>query len=230
MNVKKSILKSEQINNYILSQIKSGVLTYNSIVPSIKQVSKELGVANETVVKAYKKLKEQGILYSVHGKGFFVAKVDIKEQHRIFILFDTFAAYKETLYNAILHQFGECASLDIYFHHYNHKLFETLIKESAGKYTEYIILSHLDQDITPVLNLLPSNKVFILDGFVANYPTRGIYQDFENDTYNALVSTGKSVLRYRNFYFIYKKENIQRYWRKSKAVLLNFARRQKLKI
>lgn len=222
MNVRKSILKSEQITNYILSQIKSGALTYNSIVPSITQVKKELGVANETVVKAYKKLKEKGILYSVHGKGFFVAKVDFQVQHRIFVLFDTFAAYKETLYNAMLHQFGEYASLDIYFHHYNYKLFETLIKESAGKYTEYIILSHLDQDITPALTHLPSNKVFILDSFVANYPMRGIYQDFENDAYNALFSTGRSVLKYRKFYFIHKKREYTKVLAQIKSGFIRF--------
>lgn len=208
MNLKKSILKSEQITNYILTQVKSGDLTYNSALPSINQISRQFGVANETVVKAYNKLKERGILYSIHGKGFFVAKVDVKSEHRVFVLFDTFAAYKETLYNAMLNQFGDRAILDIYFHHYNFRLFETLIRESAGKYTEYVILSHLDQDITPVLNILPPEKVFIIDGYVPDYPMKGIYQDFENDIYEALSKAGAN--KYRKFYFVHRKREYTR--------------------
>lgn len=53
MRNKKGILKGEQITNYILSQVKSGNLIYNSVEPSIMRIVKEFEVANEAVANRY---------------------------------------------------------------------------------------------------------------------------------------------------------------------------------
>lgn len=223
------MLKNKQITDYILNLVKTGALTHHSPVPSINQISREFNVANETVVKAYKRLKEKGILYSLKGKGFYIAKVDLSIEHSIFVLFDTFSAYKETLYNAMLKKFDKRASLDLYFHHYNFRIFESLIKESKGKYTEYIILSHLDSDVGPVLKLLPKEKLFIIDGYINNINMKGIYQDFENDVFEALSAVESQAKKYKNFYFIYKKKEYPNVISQIKSGFIHFCEKTDLK-
>ena len=117
--VREGILKTDLIVDYILSLIRSKTLTLNSPAPSINNISKEFGVANETVVKAYKKLKARGILTSIPAKGFYVSKTNFSEDHSIFVLFDSLNPYREVLYYSMLKEFGKKASLDIFFHHRN---------------------------------------------------------------------------------------------------------------
>lgn len=197
-------LKTNQVIEHILSLVKNGTLPLNAQAPSINKIAVDLNVANETVVKAYRKLKENGIIRSVRGKGFFLASTDLSYDHRIVVLFDTFTAYKETLYNGMLERFGVNINLDIHFHHYNLRAFENLIKECNGKYTEYIILPYFNADIIPLLEQLPHEKLYLLDGWIRNYPCKGIYQDFGNDIYETLRTITNVTQKYRRFQFVYR--------------------------
>lgn len=202
----RKILKSDIIVDYIEKQIIEGKLELNALAPSINQLSAEFNVANETVVKSYKQLKAKGVLGSIKGKGFYVAKTNLKHQHHIFILFDTFSPYKETLYTSIRNGFGKKAVLDIYFHHNKFRVLENLITTSLGKYTEYIILPYCDQDISCLLSQVPQEKLYLLDSQTANIEAKGVFQDFENDVYKAFSSIPELNKKYKNYYFVYKNE------------------------
>lgn len=199
-------LKSENIVDYIENLIKEGVLVQNALAPSINQIALEFNVAKETVVKAYKQLKEKGVLTSIHGKGFFVANTNISNLHNVFVLFDTFSPYKETLYNSIRRTFGKKAILDIYFHHNKFRTFENLINSAIGKYTEYIILPFCNEDISCLLNQIPQDKLYLLDYKTSGIEAKGIFQDFENDVYNAFNSIASISSKYKRFHFVYKNE------------------------
>jgi hypothetical protein len=118
-------------------------------------------------------------------------------------LFDAFTAYKETLYNSILDKLGNTAVLDIYFHHFNIRLFESLIKGAAGKYTGYVILPFYDKKVKTVLKLLPEEQLYLIDCFLEDFPCRGVYQDFKNDAYNALSSVPFPRGKYKKINLVY---------------------------
>lgn len=59
---------------------------------------------------------------------------------------------------------GKSASVDLYFHNYNRKVFETLINESNNKYTSYVIMSGKFEGVEPLLTGLSGN-VYLLDHF-----------------------------------------------------------------
>lgn len=83
----------EQLYNKIVELIIKGVLTENSQLPSIRALAKELGVNPNTVVKAYSQLERDGIIYSLTGRGSFVAKVnDDITKKSIFQEFDNVVA------------------------------------------------------------------------------------------------------------------------------------------
>lgn len=79
----------EQLYNKIIELIIKGVLTENSQLPSIRALAKELGVNPNTVVKAYNQLEHDGIIYSLTGRGNFIAQVtDSTIKKSMFTQFD----------------------------------------------------------------------------------------------------------------------------------------------
>jgi DNA-binding transcriptional MocR family regulator len=73
----------QQIKGAIAERIRSGLLEEGSVLPSVRQMAKQLSVSAMTVVQAYEELAKSGLVESVHGKGTYVrtqAAPLIKEQ------------------------------------------------------------------------------------------------------------------------------------------------------
>ena len=63
----------EQIYSQIKTQIISGAITENEALPSIRNLAKDLRISVITTKRAYDELEKEGFLYTVAGKGCFVA-------------------------------------------------------------------------------------------------------------------------------------------------------------
>ena len=66
----------EQIETCIKTNILSGDLKFNDILPSVRNLAKELNVSTITIKRAYMELEHQGLTYTISGKGTFVNTVD----------------------------------------------------------------------------------------------------------------------------------------------------------
>ena len=73
INLRSSQSIYEQIIGNIKELIIKGVLTEDSELPSIRELSKDLTVNPNTVAKAFKELEREGFIYTVKGKGSFVS-------------------------------------------------------------------------------------------------------------------------------------------------------------
>ena len=63
----------EQIIDQIKSAIIRGELQPDTVLPSVRSLSRELKISALTVKKAYDNLEEEGFTVTVHGKGTYVA-------------------------------------------------------------------------------------------------------------------------------------------------------------
>ena len=73
----------EQIVDKFQKLILSGALEPNSRMPSVRSLAVELSINPNTIQRAYTELERTGFLYSVKGKGNFVAYSDsLKEMKR----------------------------------------------------------------------------------------------------------------------------------------------------
>ena len=63
----------DQIYSQIESQIISGALREDQLLPSIRNLAKDLGISVITTRRAYDELEREGFIYTVAGKGCFVA-------------------------------------------------------------------------------------------------------------------------------------------------------------
>lgn len=72
----------EQLYNQAVMQILSGELKADESLPSIRFVARELEISVVPVKAAYEKLEKDGYIYTVPGKGCFVAPLQTKENQR----------------------------------------------------------------------------------------------------------------------------------------------------
>ena len=66
----------EQIVGQIKEQIMNGRLKKDTVLPSVRSLSKDLRISALTVKKAYDALEQEGFVVTVHGKGSFVAGIN----------------------------------------------------------------------------------------------------------------------------------------------------------
>ena len=74
----------DQIYSQIKAQIISGELQENDLLPSIRGLAKDLRISFITTKRAYEELEQEGFLYTIPGKGSFVAPKNVellREEH-----------------------------------------------------------------------------------------------------------------------------------------------------
>jgi DNA-binding transcriptional regulator YhcF (GntR family) len=201
---KSSVPKYRQLINYLIEGIDSGVLRKGDKIPSLNKIGVLNGMSRDTVIMAFNELKARGVIYSIPGKGYFIQTNQVEITQRIFVLFDEFNSFKEDIYNSFLQHVDENTEVDIYFHHFNFKLFSDLIHNAAGNYTAYVIMPATFENTAEIISLLPANKVYILDRLkkdLLEYQT--IYQDFKLDLVEALSKNESAINKYSHFVIIH---------------------------
>ena len=72
----------QQIYEQLSAQILKGELERDFCLPPIRTVARELGISVITVKKAWEELERAGLIYSIMGKGCFVAPLDRKDMEQ----------------------------------------------------------------------------------------------------------------------------------------------------
>lgn len=67
-----------QIYSQIKSQIISGVLREDDMLPSIRGLAKDLRISFITTKRAYEELEKDGFIYTLLGKGCYVASKNVE--------------------------------------------------------------------------------------------------------------------------------------------------------
>ncbi len=62
----------EQLGSQISQLIESGKMKEGEALPSVRKLAKQIGVANNTIVKAYNDLESRGFIKTYGNKGAFV--------------------------------------------------------------------------------------------------------------------------------------------------------------
>ena len=87
----------DQIYSQIKAQIIAGKLSPGEALPSIRALAKDLRISVITTKRAYDELEAAGFLYTVAGKGCFVAEPDLAlfREQSLHLLEDHLAAAAE---------------------------------------------------------------------------------------------------------------------------------------
>lgn len=69
----------EQICRQLKAQILAGTLPPGEMLPSIRALAKDLRISVITTKRAYDELEKEGYVYTMPGKGCFVAHPDVEQ-------------------------------------------------------------------------------------------------------------------------------------------------------
>ena len=193
----------KQIVQSVLDGIEQKRIAVGMKLPTIHKIGDEYGFAPGTIIRAYNELREMGIVSSQQGKGYFISGIQIKEKTKVFLLFDRMNAYKEILYDSIRHYLDFGIEMDVFFHHYDLRRFEKLIRENLGKYSFYVIMPHFNEDVSKVLAKIPEHRLIVLDKPVPKLKGKyaSVYQNFAEDICWGLNMEKERISKYDKFVF-----------------------------
>lgn len=199
-----AIPKYRQLINSVCLAIEQEIIQKGDRLPSVNQLCEKFSLSRDTVLLAFNELKSKGMVTSVPGKGYYIDRTDLNYDKQIFLLFDELNVFKEDLYTSFLEHLDSRINVDIYFHHFNFNVYRDLINNASGKYDAYIIMPAVFDHSKEIIKQLPSDKVYILDRLkpdLSDYPV--IYQDFEQDVYDAMTVGKELLLKYNKLIMVY---------------------------
>jgi len=202
------IPKYRRIIDEVCREIEEGRLRRGDALPSINRRARRDGLARDTVVKAYAGLKEMGLVESAHGKGFYVARERVPSTKRLFVLFDAFTPYKETLYEALRGEAAGRARLEIFFHHFNPDLFSQLLDDARGRYEAYIVMPFPHPAVLRTLAAFDPEKLLLLD-ILVRFPGKRcaeVLQSHDEELERALGEAEERIRRYRSFTLVFPED------------------------
>jgi len=196
--------KHEQLVQGILNSIDEKIVTQGSILPSVNNMVKELGFASKTIVKAYKDLKDRGVIESKNRLGYFVINENTEQKVKVALLIYAFHTFQEDFYNAFRASLGENIQVDVFFHHNNMEIFETIVGNIKGKYGMYVVAPIPNAKTKRILSDFPSNKLLLVDRFEdLGKDFSHITQEFEIATYMGLKELAGSIRKFEEMIFFF---------------------------
>ena len=220
------IPKYRQLVDSVINNISNGNLKIDDKIPSINSLSEEFLLSRDTVEKAYQILNERKIITSIRGKGYYITRTKLISKVNILFLINKLSAYKMRIYNSFINTIGGNSHTDLHIYHCDNSLFVNLLEKNINAYDYYVIMPHFKTDdlkhisstdeAIKAINMIPKNKLVLMDN--NKLEIEGdfieIYQDFENDIYNALKEGLPKISRYGKLILVYPENAVYPYPRR----------------
>jgi DNA-binding LacI/PurR family transcriptional regulator len=198
------ISKSDEIIAFITELIQHGKIQPGMVIPSLNETAKRFSVAKKTAVRAYSKLKQQGLIESKPKKGYYVISKKPTQKLKILLIVHSFDGHWEILYNSFREKVATTCDIEIYFHHYNIKVLELVVNRNVSEYDFFIISSFNHPRIKNVVGRIPAHKVLLIsrnDRLDNSY--NYIVQNFRQGTFYALSQAHNLILKYNKLVLSY---------------------------
>ena len=223
--------KYKQIVDSIIFNVSNGTLKINQKIPSINMFSEEFYMSRDTVKKAYNILKERKVISSIRGKGYYITRTKLISKLNIIFFINKLSSYKMRTYNSFVNSIGVNSHIDLHIYHCDETLFLNLLEKYKGAYDYYVIMPHFKtenlrhvsytDEVAEAIKRLPKEKLIIMDNIKLEMKGEiiEIYQDFENDIYNALKEGLAKIVTYKKLILVYPEKAVYPYPRR---ILLGF--------
>lgn len=202
-----------QIVDIILSDIENGIFKIGEQIPSINETSAEFYMARDTVEKAYKVLKEKGIITSVKRKGYFVSSTGKMASKRILMILNDINHDKRQIFDAFVDRMPANSEVDLFLFNGQIELLQKCLIKNKGHYDHFVLLPQFDaceQALEQTLSLVAREKLLLIqttgqlvDGFA------GIVQNTKKDIYGALTEVQSSIRKYTEIRLLVEHTSLQ---------------------
>ena len=137
------------------------------------------------------------------------------------------------IYNSFIKSIGANSHVDLHIYHCDETLFLNLLGKHAHSYDYFVIMPHFKtaglqhvsstEAVLEAINALPKHRLILLDNNLVKLDGdyTEVYQDFENDIYEALVQGLEKIRGYRKAILVYPHRSVYPY---PKRILHGFRR------
>jgi DNA-binding GntR family transcriptional regulator len=226
INPKSRKPKYLQIVDVIIENIASGNFKIDQKLPSINKFSEEYYLSRDTVEKAYSILKQQKIIVSIKGKGYFINRTTLISKINVLFLVNKLSTYKLRIFNSFVQFGGAEIHADLQIYHCDESLFLNLLEKNLGIYDYYVIMPHFKtadfrhvshtEEVRKAVLQIPKEKLVFLDNnkVPSDECMFQIHQDFENDIYDALTEGLDKIKSYNKLVLVYPEKALYPYPRR----------------
>lgn len=201
--------KYQQLGSTIIDAVKHGILLKDDMLPSINELSSYVDISRDTVEKAYKLLKAKGVIASIPGKGYYVAKTDVKQRQKIALLLNKLSAHKKIVYDSFAQELGDDVALDLFVYNSDLSYLRTLLGNLTKTYDYYVLFPHFKEgrdQATEVINkFIPEGKLVLLGKYIDDicYEFPAVFENYEKDIYGALEEALPALAKYDTLKLIF---------------------------
>ena len=196
-----------QVVEIIKSDIDNGIFDIGEQVPSINETSAEFYLARDTVEKAYRVLKEKGILSAVKGKGYYVASTGKLCNKRCLLFLNNFNDDKMSFYRSFKNSIPVTCEVDVHLFNGDPDQLERDIVANLGSYDNFIIFPHLDSitnGLRRAINMIPNNKlIFVHREFESCKECSAVVTDNREELYQTMSEIRANCGKYHHFRLIF---------------------------
>lgn len=201
--------KYQQLADSVMNGIQSKKFRKGDILPSINEISNYLEISRDTVEKAYKFLKNKGIISSTPGKGYFIAIHEINKGIKIAFLLNKLSEHKKIVYDSFAKEMGESAALDLFVYNSDISYLKSLLSNLTKTYDYYVIFPHFREgsDTAPeIINkYIPTEKLLLLSKFMpgikGSFPA--VFENHEKDIFGALCKALAYLDKYKTLKLVF---------------------------
>ena len=195
--------KYRQIADCLLEGIRSRAIGVAEQLPSINAISATYDVSRDTVERAYKLLKREGIIESVRGKGYYARRDAQPAARRVLVVFNKLSDHKREIYDALTQTLGDAAEVTLRVYCGAYSTFASLIESSASDYDDFVIVTNFlgakAQRARDLLNatLAARSVVFVSNDMPGHAPQFGaVTQHYERDIVAGLKRAQHLLAKY----------------------------------
>ncbi|MCF3108175.1 GntR family transcriptional regulator [Niabella sp. CC-SYL272] len=204
-----SYSKHDRIVQGVINTINEKVLVPGDTLPSVNTMIRTLGFSRETIIRGYRELISRGIVESRNRLGYFVANGSTQQLLRVALLMYNLDSFEEQFYRNFRKTLGEGINLQVFFHHGNIEIFETILQRIRRQFGMYVIAPIPHPRSKDLLDTIPRNQLLMFDRYE---PIDGVFnhitQEFERSSYQVFEQLVNEIRAFDEFVFYHSPDSL----------------------
>ena len=204
-----SYSKHDRLVQGIINAIEEKVLVTDEMLPSINTMIRELCFSRDTVVKGYQELINRGLVGSTRGRGYYITNGNTEQTLQVALLMYNMDTFEEQFYRNFRSELGPNVHLNVYFHHGNIEIFETILTQIKGKYGMFVVAPIPHPRTKALLEAIPRHRFLMVDRFE---PISGefnhITQEFEEASYKTFMALKQVIKQFDEMIFYHSADSL----------------------
>ena len=170
---------------------------------------RETHFSRETIMKAYRELVSRGIIQSKNRLGYFVSGGSTSQTLNVALLMYNLDSFEEQFYRNFRNTLGKSVELQVFFHHGNIDIFETILQRIKGHFGMYVVAPIPHPRSKEMLESIPRNKFLMFDRYE---PIDGdfnhITQEFEQSSFQVFSELAEEIRQFDEFVFFHSPDSL----------------------